>query len=82
MRRDFGLKRVGDPRHQGGDIGGFHRRAAPDAEPCGRVAVGADVIGDPGLFQPLGDGLHARRGDAEHRQPDRRDDEGRGGCAV
>ena len=54
---DFRVESMGDPRHQRRDIGGFHRRSAPDPQARRGIAVGADIIGDPGLFQPLGNGL-------------------------
>ena len=42
------------------DLGGFHRRSAPDAKTRGRRAIAADVVGDVFLFQDTRD-LGSRR---------------------
>src|SRR5271166_3612538 len=67
-------KGVVEPEGQRFDVGGFDRRAAPDAQAGRRIAIGADVEGDLLLLERagerLGEGCLAIRGQVRDRRVD------------
>src|SRR5690242_15401396 len=49
-----------EPGGEGLDIGSLDCRSAPDAQSCGRVAIGIDVVSDAFLFQHCRQTFHKR----------------------
>src|SRR5215475_3055299 len=50
-----------EPGQERLDVRGLDRGAAPDAQAWRRVAIGADVEGNPFRLEPVGDGLGESR---------------------